>query len=49
MTNDLQIQTFELLNEIDDLLRCAMATATAYERANSLKGSQHDHALSVFH
>lgn len=48
MTTNLQIQAFEqLINEVDDLLRCA--SATAYESADALKGSQRDHAFSVFH
>lgn len=48
MTADLQTQTLEqLLNEVDELLRCA--SATAYESADALQGSQRDHAFSVFH
>jgi hypothetical protein len=48
MTHDPQIQTLEhLLNEVDDLLRCA--SATAYESADALQGNQRDHAFSVFH
>ncbi|MEQ7921189.1 hypothetical protein ABQX22_18475 [Xanthomonas sp. WHRI 1810A] len=48
MKNDSSTQTLEtLLDEVDDLLRCA--SATAYESADALSGSQRDHAFSVFH
>lgn len=48
MTTDPQIPNLEQqLNEIDELLRCA--SATAYESADALRGSQRDHAFSVFH
>ena len=48
MIKDPQTQTTEqLLNDVDELLRCALATA--YESADALRGSQRDHAFSVFH
>ena len=48
MTTDPQAIPFEqLLNEVDELLRCA--SATAYESADALQGSQRDHAFSGFH
>jgi hypothetical protein len=41
-------QTLEqLFNDTESLLRCAKATA--YESADSLRGEQRDHALSVVH
>jgi hypothetical protein len=42
------MQTVEtLLNETCEILRCA--SATAYEAADALHGSQRDHAMSVVH
>ena len=37
----------QLIADADELLRCAKATA--YESADSLTGSQRDHALAVVH
>ncbi|MCD5971526.1 DUF6124 family protein [Pseudomonas quasicaspiana] len=45
MTNHRSLE--QLLNDSDELLRCAKATA--YESADSLSGSQRDHAFSVVH
>lgn len=48
MTNAIDNQTPEqLIADADELLRCAKATA--YESADSLSGSQRDHALAVVH
>ncbi|WP_341522619.1 DUF3077 domain-containing protein [Pseudomonas sp. G.S.17] len=48
MTHHEQTHTIELLlNDVDELLRCAKATA--YESADALRGSQRDHAFSVVH
>lgn len=48
MKNTAHTPTLEqLICDTDDLLRCAKATA--YESADSLLGSQRDHAFSVVH
>jgi|GEM_PF-4463956 len=48
MNHDVQEMTAEqLLNDADELLRCAKATA--YESADALDGDQRDHALAVVH
>jgi hypothetical protein len=43
--HDLSIE--QLLNDADEILRCAKATA--YESADSQKGSQRDHGFAVVH
>ncbi|OCR22557.1 hypothetical protein AFK24_26085 [Pseudomonas syringae] len=46
MTHHEQTHTIEqLINDTDELLRCAKATA--YESADALRGNQRDHAFSV--
>lgn len=48
MKLDIKNATIEqLLDHASELLRCA--SATAYESADSLKGSERDHAFSVVH
>lgn len=48
MNNDIHTQTREkLICDADELLRCAKATA--YESADSLMGTQRDHAFAVVH